>query len=593
MDPLASSPPPLPVVPAERTGATSKWLLSIAASLTAIVLGLVTLILLGISTGPLGLMVGIVLAVLPVPAYMLLALWVDRFEKEPVWMLAAGFLWGATAAVFFAYILNTAFAVVMFGVLGDGAEVAVAVVSAPLVEELAKGFALIILFLWKREEFDSVLDGIIYATMIGLGFAMTENILYYGKSLAEGLGASIFTFILRGVVSPFAHPLFTSMTGIGLGLARHAPRGSWMKVVAPASGLCLAMFLHFLWNGSASLGAMFFLAYVLIMVPAFLGVITIVILSLRKEGRIIREHLLPELRSGFLPEREYHALCTARGRIGAAWRAFGSGGWSQRRARIRLQDLASELAFLRWRTARGISPRHQTPAEREAGYVAQLNALAVQLGWMPAARAAIAPPLPIPPPYSAAAAPRSGGFKGVLIAVSSIGCLGVLALGVVVVGLALYGASLPETNPPVVQADEWLERQPLTALLPEQIGAFQRESSDALDSNTAAIVGATQGLAGEYSSDMTLLLLRYRSAELAANATESLRLAWFPETDGWAVAPKTTAAPAHRFDAAQTSEREAAAVWNYGSLVLIFRGDAEQMPQFAAPGEVATMVQKR
>lgn len=188
----------------ERTGATSKWLLSIAASLTAIVLGLVTLILLGISTGPLGLMVGIVLAVLPVPAYMLLALWVDRFEKEPVWMLAAGFLWGATAAVFFAYILNTAFAVVMFGVLGDGAEVAVAVVSAPLVEELAKGFALIILFLWKREEFDSVLDGIIYATMIGLGFAMTENILYYGKSLAEGLGASIFTFILRGVVSPFA-----------------------------------------------------------------------------------------------------------------------------------------------------------------------------------------------------------------------------------------------------------------------------------------------------------------------------------------------------------------------------------------------------
>ena len=103
-----------------------------------------------------------------------------------------------------------------------------------------------IFFLWKRDEFDNVLDGIIYAAMAGLGFAMTENVLYYGKALATGgLGASLFTFILRGVVSPFAHPLFTSMTGIGLGIARQSRKGSPLKWLAPIGGICLAMFLHF------------------------------------------------------------------------------------------------------------------------------------------------------------------------------------------------------------------------------------------------------------------------------------------------------------------------------------------------------------
>ena len=178
-------------------------------------------------------------------------------------MLAAAFIWGATVSVFFAFILNTMFGIAAASVVGAHADMATSVLSAPFVEELAKGFALFIFYLWQNDEFDNVLDGIIYAAMVGLGFAMTENILYYGNALAAGgLGASIVTFILRGVVSPFAHPLFTSMTGIGLGLARQAAAGSAMKFFGPVGGLALAMFLHFLWNFSASFGAMFFVAYV-------------------------------------------------------------------------------------------------------------------------------------------------------------------------------------------------------------------------------------------------------------------------------------------------------------------------------------------
>jgi protease PrsW len=593
-------PPPLPPPIAKPAGAT-KWLLATAGILAAIVMGLLTLLLLGTSTGAVGLVFGIVLAVLPLPIYMLLALWIDRFEKEPVWMLVAAFLWGATVSVFFAFILNTAFGVAAAGVIGAHADMATSVISAPFVEELAKGFALFIFYRWKRDEFDNVLDGIIYAAMVGLGFAMTENILYYGNALATGgLGASIVTFILRGVVSPFAHPLFTSMTGIGLGLAQQARRGSPIKFFGPLVGLGMAMFLHFLWNFSASFGAMFFVAYVVIMVPAFLGLITLIAISLRKEGQIIREHLLPELRNGLLPEVEYQALCTVGGRMRGACR---SGGWAQRKTRLRLQDLATELAFHRWRTSRGIFPRNETPATREAGYLAQLHAIAAQLGWTPAAASIGAaagswtlPPLPtaVMPataPTKVTRAPRTGGFSGAAIAVSSIGCLGLVAVGVIGLGVLLYAAGDPgeAEAPVVVPSDEALEAEALATLLPPNFGDVRLQEVTELDADTLTMLGAVNGAAGEYSFKMGLLLLRYRSPELAATATEPLRAAMFPERAGWRVVEhRAVGDPARRFETLNETRREMASVWNYGSLVIIFSGDTARMPQFAKPREVLT-----
>ena len=382
---MDSSAPGLPphfsgnVGPAPQS-ATVKWLLISVAILVAVFLGLLTLVLTGLATGVAGLISGIVLALLPLPVYMLLVLWVDRFEKEPLWMLAAAFIWGATVSVFFAFILNTLFGVIAIAVIPPYASMATAVISAPLVEELAKGMALVIFYFWKRDEFDNVLDGIIYAAMVGLGFAMTENILYYGKSFAAGgIGASIFTFILRGVVSPFAHPLFTSMTGIGLGLAQLARKGSPIKFFAPVGGILLAMFLHCLWNLSASFGAVFFIAYVLVMVPAFFGILILIVISLRKERHIIRQYLVTELQSGLLDTRGYETLCSVRARMRESWGAFGRHGYGQWRTRTRFHEAATELAFHRWRTSRGIFPRHQTPAAREAAYLQRLHALKSQL----------------------------------------------------------------------------------------------------------------------------------------------------------------------------------------------------------------------
>src|SRR5678815_3137098 len=201
-----------------------KVALSILATLIALFLGLLVLVVIGIETGPIALMLGLITATIPVPLYIILVLWIDRYEAEPLWMLATAFFWGALIATFFAFLLNTT----SQGVVGaltnaNAGQAFAAVISAPIVEETGKAFILFIFFFWKKDEFDGVIDGIVYASLSALGFAMTETILYYGRAAGKGGGEALTAvFILRGFFAPFSHPLFTSMTGIGLGLARQS-----------------------------------------------------------------------------------------------------------------------------------------------------------------------------------------------------------------------------------------------------------------------------------------------------------------------------------------------------------------------------------
>jgi RsiW-degrading membrane proteinase PrsW (M82 family) len=219
---------------------------------------------LGLIAGDLGLRafgLGFLVAVVPVPVYVVLALWLDRFEPEPAKTLWQTFAWGATVAVFVALLVNIAErrrdAVRSPG--PDAAELLRQVVTAPVVEELAKCFALLVLYRELKDEFDGVVDGVVYAAMVGLGFAMIENVQYYGAAIAEGTESSVVTFFLRGMVSPFAHPLFTAMFGIGLGIVRerHGEGNRWGP---PLLGLRLAIGLHALWNLAASFEGWFFAA---------------------------------------------------------------------------------------------------------------------------------------------------------------------------------------------------------------------------------------------------------------------------------------------------------------------------------------------
>jgi len=377
---VAAANPVSPIKPSASRN-VFKIILAITAILIALLLGLIVLLLIGVETGPIALLIGLISATLPVPLYLMLVLWIDRYEAEPAWMLATAFFWGALVAVFFAYLINTASGLIVTVLTNDvraGAAFG-AVISAPIVEESAKALILFIFFFFKKDEFDGVIDGIVYAAMVGLGFAMTENIQYYGRAVMQaGGGGLTIIFIIRGALAPFSHPMFTSLTGIGLGLARQS-RNTIVKIITPIFGLLAAISMHSIWNGSAVIfgPAGFILTYILIMVPAFFIMFVVIALALRREGQIVREFLTPDFQSGLLNPQEYKQLGSIFGRMGASYNAFSSGGFRGWQTCRQLNQTASELAFHRSRLARGIVVRDAN--EREAAYRMALEDLLRQL----------------------------------------------------------------------------------------------------------------------------------------------------------------------------------------------------------------------
>jgi protease PrsW len=316
-----------------------------------------------------------------VPIYVMLLLWIDRYEAEPLWMLATSFFWGAIIAIFISLIFNTG--VQLFATVASNSEevgdAVGAVISAPIVEESAKALILVILFFWKKDEFDGIVDGIVYAGMVGLGFAMTENILYYGRAIQKGPDFLTAVWIIRGMAAPFSHPLFTSMTGIGLGWSRQSEKG-FTKIAAPFLGFGLAVLMHAAWNGSAVFygGAGFFVTYFMVMGPALIITLMVIHFQLKREGRLVQQFLYPDYQQGFFDQHEFERLCTVRGRMKMTWSAFWSHGFSGWRMRRRCNQMASELAFHRSRVARGFHRNAQEAAEREEEYRATLHELRQQ-----------------------------------------------------------------------------------------------------------------------------------------------------------------------------------------------------------------------
>ncbi len=281
-------------------------------------------------------------AFLPLPLYVGVALWLDRFEPEPRTLLAVAFLWGASAAVILAGLANGLMEDVIGGLLTS-------ILTAPVVEEVLKATVLVWIFRRHRDEFDGAVDGVIYAAMAGLGFAFAENVDYYGRAFRQdGAGGLAVIFTLRGVLAPFSHPLFTSLTGLGLGVARQL-RSRRAAVAAPAAGLAGAIVLHAVWNAGATAGIFFFGVYALVMLPALAALFVTVAFALKFEGRVIQAHLAPEAATGLIGGDDYAQVCSVRGRLHALTTALQEGGVAGWRARRAYHRAASELAFLRRR----------------------------------------------------------------------------------------------------------------------------------------------------------------------------------------------------------------------------------------------------
>jgi protease PrsW len=347
-----------------------------------------------------------VAAILPVPVYVGLFLWLDRFEPEPPHLLTAAFAWGLGIAGLFACLLNSIAGVGLSQVVtSDWAENLTASLVAPPVEETLKGMAVLILFFWKKSEFDGITDGIIYAGMAALGFATIENIAYYGRAMNQGVASFTVTFVMRGVLSPYVHVLFTTMIGIGFGISRQVKVKGW-RVAAPLLGWVAAMGLHFLWNTIACLGTGVVLAaYVFIWLPLFGGLFTLMIWSLRRESRIIQSHLMRDgAAAPILPADAYAAsrlMPRLTGNVGVLM-SHGWGAWKKIR---RFQRAATALAFYRHRLTTGTV---LADPELEAQYLREF----LESRPMPAGsgRGATHPATPLPRVAQAPDPPRDEHF---------------------------------------------------------------------------------------------------------------------------------------------------------------------------------------
>jgi RsiW-degrading membrane proteinase PrsW (M82 family) len=348
--------PPAGASPALRRGPGAGSMAGWAAVVLVIAgSGLLSLTAITQETGTAGLVTGTVLAAVPVFPVVAAFLWLDRYEAEPIPLLVTAFAWGAGVATFGALVINTASLAAIQRAGGDLSTTAVFV--APFVEEGFKAAAVVIILLLRRREFDGVVDGIVYAGMAGIGFAFVENVLYLGRALSEtGGGGTIFVFLLRCVVSPFAHPLFTAATGIGIGLAVRS-RNPAVKLLAPVGGYLVAVTLHGAWNLSAASGlAGFASAYVVFQLPVFIAFAAMALVARRREGQLVARHLAVYGQTGWLTPAEVAMLSSLPARRDARDWAARTGGPDARRAMRDFQHTASELAFLRERMTRRSAP---------------------------------------------------------------------------------------------------------------------------------------------------------------------------------------------------------------------------------------------
>ncbi|WP_437995618.1 PrsW family glutamic-type intramembrane protease [Sorangium sp. So ce185] len=301
--------------------------------------------------------VGALFAFPPLVLYLFVPMVIDRYDPEPWWCLLMAFLWGALAATGFSILINTGVHVGVSSSFGEPmGELVSASVSAPFAEELFKGLGVFGFFYFLRREFDGIVDGIIYATFCALGFAAVENVLYYARASMQGSDVLAGTFVLRGVFTPWLHPLFTSMTGIGFGLARESSK-TWVRVAAPIGGYLLGVALHAVWNFlptalGRAMGDLFmpWLLLWLCFVASFFGIIVALVI---RKGWVIRDHLRDEVALGMLTQDELELVCSPIGRLRCTLGWRGATGRSFIRAGAR-------LALSKWHTARALEGRNRT-----------------------------------------------------------------------------------------------------------------------------------------------------------------------------------------------------------------------------------------
>ena len=363
-----------------KTGRYIGIALTIVAS---VFLAMVVMVIMFASVGVVPAVFATVVAFAPALFYLLPFILLDRYDPEPIWLLALAFAWGALVAVVFSFFANS--------IVGLGLANAIdpetgqnlgAVIAAPVFEEASKGLGLVILLVFFRRYFDDILDGIVFAGVIALGFATVENVLYYGRAMVGGgFVGLVFLFGLRGILSPFAHATFTSMTGIACGISRESHKPA-VRFLFPVLGYMAAVALHALWNGMAVFGAdliekleigwvceligmggsleglcAFLISYAILQIPLFIIFITFSLYIMRRQNKILNDMLAMDVARGLIPSE--HARIATSAFSSSAW-LIGGFFSGKLKARSRYVRAIGKLGLSYWHIQRATAAQGHT-----------------------------------------------------------------------------------------------------------------------------------------------------------------------------------------------------------------------------------------
>ena len=290
-----------------------------------------------------------------VPMFLFAAFvnWLDRYEKEPKLLLGAAFVWGAVIGAGGAFIINTAFGVGIYVVTGSegAADFGTTSIVAPIIEEGLKGLAVLIVFLMFRQEFDSILDGIVYGAISAMGFAAVENVLYiYRNGFLEAGWEGFWTLVVvRVLLVSWMHPFFTAFTGIGLAVSRMS-RNTLVKIIAIPTGYMVAVLAHSFHNTFSTLvgGAGGFFLGLLADYFGYAFMLVFIIWMIIQERNVLKRQLVEEVNGGLLSPQQYRSAISFF-QTGPHLAALSSGTFRQT---SRFYQVCGELAHKKEQLAR-------------------------------------------------------------------------------------------------------------------------------------------------------------------------------------------------------------------------------------------------
>jgi RsiW-degrading membrane proteinase PrsW (M82 family) len=268
--------------------------------------------------------------------------YLDRYDREPLHMVAAVFLWGASAAP--AISAFTLLAVQRWSAASAGgvSQFALSGIAAPVVEETAKAIGVMLVVLLTRN-FDNPTDGFVYGTAVGLGFAVTENYIYCtgigsGMVVHDFLKLAVGRTFLAAGVHALASATFGGFIGHAVLTSKRWLRASWVVI-----GWLAAVGLHAAWNitlilvGPLSDGGR--LRSWLVVLP-ILYTVYIVILAgfLHSEHLILKRQLGEEVRLATAPAWVVDVIPFYRRRLRSDW-------WPSRNERTVIARLLTRIAF--------------------------------------------------------------------------------------------------------------------------------------------------------------------------------------------------------------------------------------------------------